>query len=205
MVAHYNVVALNGNGAVAWREEAYVAPCASTADPCQVSEQYWLGANGPVLYTDISSGQRLLHLDQAQQTYTLQPIIPGDQSATLNGTALPGLFYLGNTYLNSGILWYLNETTFNKQRVYDLLWTIAPTRTHVYVSTSTHQVVAMQVEKNAKIQDGGPLAGSGALSCTRYTMIEYLTPDAATDAQFAQSIPPTYTQSQEQQPVSLTC
>ncbi|HKW21809.1 MAG TPA: zf-HC2 domain-containing protein [Ktedonobacterales bacterium] len=205
MVAHYKVVALNGNGAVAWREDAYVAPCASTADPCQVSEQYSLGANGPVLYTDISSGQRLLHLDQAQQTYTLQPIIPGDQSATLNGTALPGLFYLGNTYLNSGILWYLNETTFNKQRVYDLLWTNAPTRTHVYVSTSTHQVVAMQVEKNAKIQDGGPLAGSGALSCTRYTMIEYLTPDAATDAQFAQSIPPTYTQSQEQQPVSLTC
>jgi hypothetical protein len=205
MVAHYKAVAINGNGAVAWREEVYVAPCASTADPCQVSEQYWLGANGALLYTDISSGQRLLHLDQAQQTYTWQPIIPGSQSASLNGTALPNLFYLGNTYLNSGILWYLNETTYNKQRVYDLLWTIAPTRTHVYVSKETHQVVAMQVEKNAKILDGGPLAGTGALSCTRYTMIEYLTPDAATDAQFAQDIQPNYTQSQEPQPVNFTC
>jgi hypothetical protein len=204
-VAHYKVVALNGNGAVAWREDVYVAPCASTADPCQVSEQYSLGANGPLLYTDISSGQRLLHLDQAQQTYTWQPIIPGDQSATLNGTELPGLFYLGNTYLNSGILWYLNETTYGGQRVYDLLWTNAPTRTHVFVSKETHQVVAMQVEKNAKIQDGGPLAGSGALGCTRYTFIEYLTPSAVTDAQFAQNIPPTYTQSQELQPVRLTC
>lgn len=204
-VAHYKVVALNGNGAVAWREDVYVAPCASTADPCQVSEQYSLGANGPLLYTDISSAQRLLHLDQAQQTYTWQPIIPGDQSATLNGTELPGLFYLGNTYLSSGILWYLNETTYAGQRVYDLLWTNAPTRTHVYVSKETHQVVAMQVEKNAKIQDGGPLAGSGALGCTRYTFIEYLTPSAVTDAQFAQNIPPTYTQSQELQPVRLTC
>ncbi|HEX5158421.1 MAG TPA: zf-HC2 domain-containing protein [Ktedonobacterales bacterium] len=205
MVAHYKVVALNGNGEVAWREEAYVAPCASTADPCQVSEQYSLGANGPILYTDISSGQRLLHLDQAQQTYTLQPIIPGDQSATLNGTELPRLFYLGNTYLNSGILWYLNETTYAGQRVYDLLWTNAPTRTHVYVSKETHQVVAMLVEKNAKIQDGGPLAGSGALSCTRFTFIEYLAPGASTDAQFAQNIPPSYSQSQEPQLVSLTC
>lgn len=205
MVAHYKVVALNGNGAVAWREEAYVAPCASTADPCQVSEQYSLGADGASLYTDISSGQRLLHLDQAQQTYAWQPIIPGSQSATLNGTALPNLFYLGNTYLNSGILWYLNETTYNKQRVYDLLWTVAPTRTHVYVSVATHQVIAMQAEKNAKIQDGGPLAGTGALSCTRYTFIEYLTPDASTDAQFAQNIQPNYTLSQETQPLSLTC
>lgn len=205
MVAHYKVVALNGNGAIAWREEAYVAPCASTADLCQVSEQYSLGANGALLYTNVSSGQRLLHLDQAQQTYTWQPIIPGDQSATLNGTALPGLFYLGNTYLNSGILWYLNETTYAGQRVYDLLWTIAPTRTHVYVSTSTHQVVAMQVEKNAKIQDGGPLAGSGALSCTRYTFIEFLAQDETTDAKFAQNIQPSYTLSQETQPLSLTC
>jgi hypothetical protein len=205
MVAHYSAMALDGNGAVAWREEAYVAPCASTADPCQVREQYSLGANGPVLYTDISSGQRLLHLDEAQQTYAWQPIIPGSQSATLNDTALPNLFYTGNTYLTSGIFWYLNETTYNKQRVYDLLWTIAPTRTHVYVSTTTHQVVAMQVERNAKIQDGGPLAGTGALSCTRYTFIEYLTPNAATDAQFAQNIGSNYTQSQEPQQGSLTC
>jgi hypothetical protein len=63
----------------------------------------------------------------------------------------------------------------------------------------------MQVERNAKIQDGGPLAGTGALSCTRYTFIEYLTPNAATDAQFAQNIASNYTQSQEPQPVSLTC
>lgn len=205
MVAHYKVVALNGNGAVAWREDVYVAPCASTADPCQVSEQYSLGANGPLLYTDISSGQRLLHLDEAQQTYTWQPIIPGSQSASLNDTALPNLFYLGNTYLNSGILWYLNEITYAGQRVYDLLWTNAPTRTHVYVSKETHQVVAMQVEKNAKIQNGGPLAGTGALSCTRYTFIEYLALDATTEAKFAQNIQPNYTQSQEPQPVTLTC
>ena len=99
----------------------------------------------------------------------------------------------------------MNEITYAGQRVYDLLWTNAPTRTHVYVSKETHQVVAMQVEKNAKIQDGGPLAGSGALSCTRYTFIEYLTPNAVTDAQFAQNIPPAYTQSQEPQPVSFTC
>jgi hypothetical protein len=62
----------------------------------------------------------------------------------------------------------------------------------------------MAVEKNAKIQDGGPLAGTGALSCIRYTMIEYLTPGDSTDAQFAQTIPPKYTQSQETT-VNLTC
>lgn len=205
MVAHYSVVALNGNGAVAWREDAYVGPCVSTADPCQVREQYSLGANGPTLYTNISGGQRLLHLDVAQQTYTWQPVLPADQSANLNGTVLPTLFYHGNTLLTSGILWYLNETTYNKQRVYDLLWTNAPTRTHVYVSTTTHQVVAMQVDKGAKIQNGGPIAGSGALSCTRYTFIEYLNPDASTDALLAQNIPSNYTQSQESQQVSLTC
>lgn len=205
MVAHYWVVALNGNGQVAWREDVYVAPCVSTADPCQVREQYSLGANGPVLYTDISSGQRLLHLDQAQQTYTWQPIIPGAQSANLNSTALPNLFYLGNTYLTTGIFWYLNEINYNGQRVFDLLWTSAPTRTHVYVSTTTHQVIAMQVEKNAKLQDGGPIAGTGSLSCTRYTMIEYLTPDASTDAKFAQSILPNYTPSEEPHPVIFTC
>ncbi|HEU4785634.1 MAG TPA: hypothetical protein VFS83_20000, partial [Ktedonobacterales bacterium] len=98
-----------------------------------------------------------------------------------------------------------NETTFEDQRVYDLLWTNAPTRTHVYVSKENHQVVAMQVEKNTKIQNGGPLAGTGALSCTRYTFIEYLTPNASTEAQFAQNIPAAYTQSQETQQVSLTC
>jgi|GEM_PF-1870906 len=204
MVAHYWAVALNGNGEVAWREDVYVAPCASAADPCQVREQYSLGANGPTLYTDISSGQRLLHLDVAQQTYTWQPVLPAAQSANLNGTALPTLFYHGNTLLNTGILWYLNETNYDGQRVFDLLWTNAPTRTHVYVSTSTHQVVAMAVEKNTKIQDGGPLAGTGALSCIRYTMIEYLTADASTDAQFAQTIPPKYTQNQETT-LNLTC
>jgi hypothetical protein len=205
MVAHYSAVALNGTGAVAWREDVYVAPCASAADPCQVREQYSLGANGPTLYTDIASGQRLLHLDVAQQTYTWQPVLPADQSANLNGTALPTLFYLGNTYLNSGVLWYLNQAKYNGQPVYDLLWTNAPTRTHVYVSTATHQVVAMSVEKNAKIQDGGPLAGTGALSCIRYMMIEYIAPNASTDAQFAQNIPAAYTLSQQPQLVSLTC
>lgn len=204
MVAHYWAVALNGNGAVAWREDAYVAPCASAADPCQVRTQYSLGANGPTLYTEISSGQRLLHLDVAQQSYIWQPVLPADQSANLNGTALPTLFNHGNTLLNTGILWYLNEANYAGQRVFDLLWTNAPTRTHVYVSTATHQVVAMAVEKNAKIQDGGPLAGTGALSCIRYTMIEYLTAGDSTDAQFAQTIPPKYTQSQETT-LNLTC
>lgn len=204
MVAHYTVVALNGNGAIAWREDAYVAPCASTADPCQVREAYSLGANGALLYTDISSGQRLLHLDDAQQTYTWQPVFPADQGANLNGTALPTLFYNANTYLTTGILWYLNETNYSGQRVYDLLWTSAPTRTHVYVSTATHQVVAMAVDKNAKIQTGGPIAGTGSLSCTRYTMIEYLTSNASTDALLAQNIPASYVQSQETA-LNLTC
>jgi hypothetical protein len=205
MVAHYTIVALNGNGAIAWREETYVAPCASTADPCQVRESYSLGATGAVLYTDISSGQRLLHLDQAQQIYLWQPSLPADQGTNLNGTALPKLFYLGNTYLNTGILWYLNQTTYKGQRVYDLLWTNAPTRTHVYVSTATHQVVAMVVDARAKIQTGGPIAGTGPLSCTRYTMLEYVNPDSSTDALLAQNIPAGYAQSQEPQQVSLSC
>lgn len=205
MVAHYRVVALNGTGAVAWREDAYVAPCASTADPCQVSKSYYLGTDGPVLYTDIASGQRLLHLDVAQQTYTWLPLLPADQGADLNSTALPKLFYQANTYLNTGILWYLNETKYNGQAVYDLLWTNAPTRTHVYVSRETHQVVAMAVDGRAKIQTGGPIAGTGALSCIRYTAIEYVQPDASTDAKFAQNIPANFVQSQDPQPVSFTC
>ena len=104
MVAHYTAVALSGNGPVAWREEVYIAPCASTADPCQVRRSYALGANGPTLYTDIAGGQRLLHLDEAQQVYSWLPMLPADQGANLSNTALPKLFYLANTYLSSGIL-----------------------------------------------------------------------------------------------------
>jgi anti-sigma factor RsiW len=204
MVAHYSAVALNGNGAVAWRTEVYVAPCLSTADPCQVSKSYALGANGATLYTDIASGQRLLHLDKAQQTFTWLPWLPADQGASLNNTAMPKLFYMANTYLSTGILWYLNETSYKGQRVFDLLWTNAPTRTHVYVSKESHQVVAMVVDKGAKIQTGGPIAGTGSLSCIRYTMIEYVTPDTSTDAQFAQNIPTGFIQSQEPL-VSLSC
>lgn len=204
MVAHYSAVALNTNGAVAWREEVYAAPCASTADPCQVSKSYSLGTNGATLYTDIASGQRLLHLDKAQQTFTWLPVLPADQGANLSNTAMPKLFYLANTYLNTGILWYLNETTYKGQRVYDLLWTNAPTRTHVYVSKASHQVVAMVVDRAAKIQTGGPIAGTGAFSCLRYTMIEYVTPDASTDSQLAQNIPSNFIQSQDA-PVNLTC
>jgi hypothetical protein len=205
LVAHYTVVALNGNGAVAWHEDAYIAPCSSTADPCQVRKSYGLGANGAVLYTDIASGQRLLHLDEAQQTYIWQPVIPADQGTSLNSTALPALFYLANTYLSTGILWYLNETTYKGQPVYDLLWTNAPTRTHVYVSTATHQVVAMEVGTGAKILSGGPIAGTGSLSCIRYTMIEYVESSATTDAKLAQNIPSGFKQSQEPPQVNLTC
>lgn len=198
MVAHYTAVALNTNGAVAWREDVYVAPCASVADPCQVRISYALGSDGPVLYTDIASGQRLLHRDEALKTYSWQPRLPADQGMNLNSTALPKLFYLANTYLDAGILWYIGETSYNSERVYDLLWTNAPTRTHVYVSATTHQVVAMAVDGHARIQAGGPIAGTGALSCIRYTMFEYLTPSATTDAQFAQAIPRDFTQTQTQ-------
>ena len=204
MVAHYTAVALTGDGAIAWRQDVYVAPCASPAQPCQVRAAYSLGANGPMLYTEIASGQRLLHLDQAQKTYTWQPLIPAEQSASLNTTALPKLFFLGNTYLTTGILWYMGETSYKGQRVYDLLWTNAPNRTHVYVSTATHIVVAMEVDSRAKIKAGGPIAGSGARSCLRYTMLEYLAPTDATDALLAQTIPDKYTESQDTQ-ISLTC
>lgn len=204
MVAHYTAVALSGNGPVAWREDVYVAPCASTADPCQVRKSYSLGASGPPLYTDIVGGQRLLHLDEAQQIYSWLPMLPADQGANLNTTTLPKLFYLANTYLSSGILWYEGQTNYKGQRVYDLLWTNAPTRTHVYVSTTTHQVVAMSVDSHANIQKGGPIAGTGSLSCLRYTVVEYIVPDTSTDALLAQTIPTGYTESQEPQ-VSLTC
>lgn len=204
MVAHYSAVVLNSNGAIAWREEVYAAPCASTADLCQVSTSYALGSNGAVLFTDIASGQRLLHLDQAQKTFSWLPLLPSDQGATLNTTPLPKLFYLANTYLSTGILWYMGETTYKGQRVYNLLWTSAPTQTHVYVSTASHQVVAMQVDSRAKIQTGGPIAGTGAFSCIRYTMLEYIAPSATTDLLLAQNVPATFTESQEPQ-LNLTC
>ena len=204
MVAHYTAVALTPNGDTAWREDTWIAPCASTADPCQERTTYGLGADGPMNYTDIASGQRLLHLDQSTQTFNWLPLIPSDPGSGLNDTALPKLFYLGNTYLSAGIFWYLGESSYSDARVYDLLWTNAPTRTHVYVSKTTHQVVAMVVERDAKIMKGGPIAGAGAQSCVRYTMVSYLTPSATTDALFGQNVPAGYTQGQEQ-PLTLTC
>jgi hypothetical protein len=204
MVAHYSAVALNGTGSTQWREEVYVAPCASTAQPCQVRKTYSWGANGPPLYTDISSGQRQLHLDEAQKSYSWLPLLPSDQGADLNSTALPKLFFLGNTYLSSGILWYMGETTFKGQRVFNLLWTNAPTRTHVYVSVATHQAVAMVVESRAKILNSGPIAGTGARSCLRYLSLEYVAPSPATEALFAQSIPQDFTANQES-PIELSC
>ena len=146
----------------------------------------------------------MLHLDQAQKTFTWQPLIPAEQGANLTTTAMPKLFFVGNTYLSTGILWYMGETSYKGQRVYDLLWTNAPSRTHVYVSTTSHQVVAMQVDPHAKIQTGGPIAGAGARSCLRYTMLEYLPPSDATDTLLAQTIPDRYTESQDTQ-ISLTC
>jgi anti-sigma factor ChrR (cupin superfamily) len=204
MVAHYTAVALTPNGDTAWREDTWIAPCASTADPCQVRTQYGLGADGPLPYMDIASGQRLLHLDQSTQTFSWLPLIPSDPGVGLNDTALPKLFYLGNTYLNAGILWYLGEATDSGEQVYDLLWTNAPTRTHVYVSKTTHQVVAMKVDGHANIEKGGPIAGTGAESCVRYTMISYLMPSATTDALFGQNVPAGFTVSEEQ-PLTLTC
>lgn len=204
MVAHYTAVALTSDGATAWRQDVYVAPCTSPAQPCQVRAAYSLGATGPLLYTEIASGQRMLHLDQAQKTFTWQPLIPAEQGANLTTTAMPKLFFVGNTYLSTGILWYMGETSYKGQRVYDLLWTNAPSRTHVYVSTASHQVVAMQVDPHAKIQAGGPIAGAGARSCLRYTMLEYLPPSDATDTLLAQTIPDRYTESQDTQ-ISLTC
>jgi anti-sigma factor RsiW len=202
-VAHYNAVALNSNGGVSWREDVYVAPCASAADPCQVHKTVAL-ANSAQLYREIASGQRMLHLDDVQQTFTWQPLLPADQAENLNNTALPKVFYQGNFFLSAGILWYMGEASYKGQQVYRLLWTSAPTRTYVYVSKSTHQVVAVAVDAHADIKAGGPLAGTGALSCLRYTYIEYVTPDATTDARFAQTIPPGYTESQTP-PLSLTC
>ena len=204
MVAHYSAVALTPSGDVAWREEADIAPCASTADPCQSRIMYGLGADGPLPYTDIASGQRLLHLDQTTQTFNWLPLIPGDPAANLNNTALPKVFYQANTYLNAGILWYLGEANYGGERVYDLLWTNAPTRTHVYVSKATHQVVAIAVDRHAKILKGGPISGVGAQSCLRYTEIAYTAPSATTDALFGQNVPAKYTQGQEQ-PLTLTC
>lgn len=204
LVAHFTAVALNSNGAVAWREETYAAPCSSTADPCQVNTSYALGANGAILSSDIASGQRLLHLDQAQKTYSWLPLLPTAQGANLTNTALPKLFYLANTYLSTGILWYMGETNFRGQRVFNLLWTSAPNQTHVYVSTSTHQVIAVSVDSRAKLLSGGPIAGTGPLSCLRYTMVEYIAPTSTTDALFAQTIPTGYTESQDSQ-ISLSC
>jgi hypothetical protein len=204
LVAHYKAVALNGTGSTAWREEVYVAPCASTADPCQVSASYWLGSSGAPIFNDIASGQRLLHLDQAQKTFTWLPLLPSAQGANLSNTALPKLFYLANTYLSTGILWYMGEATYQGERVYNLLWTSAPNQTHVYVSKTTHQVIAMSVDSPAKIQTGGPIAGTGALSCMRYTMLEYIASSATTDAAFAQTIPTGFTESQDPQ-LNLTC
>ena len=206
MVAHYTAVALTPNGDIAWRVEAYIAPCGSTGDPCQARTKYGLGADGPMPYLDIASGQRLLHLDQTSQTFNWLPLAPNDPGANLDATALPRVFYLGNTYLSTGVLWYLGETNYgaDNQRVYDLLWTNAPTRTHVYVDKATHQVVAMSVDPHANIITGGPISGTGAQSCLRYTMVTYLTPSATTDALFGQNVPVGYTQGQEQ-PLSRTC
>ena len=204
MVAHYSAVALNGTGSTQWREEVYVAPCNSTTQPCQVRKTYSWGTDGPPLYTDISSDQRQLHLDEAQKSYSWLPLLPSDQSADLNSTALPKLFFLGNTYLSSGILWYMGETTYNGQRVFNLLWTNAPTRTHLYVSVATHQAVAMVVESRARILIGGPIAGTGSRSCLRYLSLEYVAPSAATEALFAQNVPPNFTPNQES-PIALSC
>lgn len=204
MVAHYTAVALSSGGDIAWREEGYIAPCASTADPCQARTSYGLGADGPMPYLDIASGQRLLHLDQTSQTFNWLPLVPNNPGAGLESTALPKVFYLGSTYLNTGILWYLGETNYKGERVYDLLWTNAPTRTHVYVSKATHQVVTVEVDPHANIVTGGPIAGTGAQSCLRYTMIAYVAPSPTTDALFGQNVPAGYTQSQEQ-PLTLTC
>lgn len=204
MVAHYKAVGLSPGGDIAWSQEAYIAPCAATADPCQARTAYGLGADGPMPYLDIASGQRLLHLDQSTQTFNWLPLIPSDPGASLGNTALPKLFYLGNTYLSAGILWYLGETNYNGERVFDLLWTNAPTRTHVYVSKDTHQVVAMKVDGHANIMKGGPISGTGAQSCVRYTEIAYQAPSPTTDALFGQNVPTGYTQSQEQ-PLTLTC
>ncbi|HEX6544177.1 MAG TPA: zf-HC2 domain-containing protein [Ktedonobacterales bacterium] len=199
-VAHYTAVALNSDGSVAWREEVYRAPCASTADPCQVRTIYALGSNGPTIYTDIASGQRLLHLNDVDSTFSWLPLLPAEQSQDLNNTSLPQLFYLANTYLNTGILWYVGETNYAKgHRVYDLVWTNAPKRTHIYVDVVSHQVVAMVVDARASIQKGGPIAGTGPLSCLRYTMVEYLTSDTSTDALLAQTIPTDYTESTQSQ------
>lgn len=203
-VAHYTAVALNGTGSTAWREEVYAAPCASTADPCQVSASYYLGSSGAAIFTDIASGQRLLHLDQAQKTFSWLPLLPSTQGANLSNTVLPKLFYLANTYLSTGILWYMGEANFRGERVYNLLWSSAPNQTHVYVSKTTHQVVAMVVDSRAKIQIGGPIAGTGGLSCMRYTMLEYIAANATTDAAFAQNIPTGFTESLDQQ-LNLTC
>lgn len=204
MVAHYTAVGLSPGGDIAWREETYIAPCASMADPCQARILYGLGTDDPMPYLDIASGQRLLHLDQTAQTFNWLPLIPTDPGASLENTALPKLFYLGNTYLSAGILWYLGETNYNGERVFDLLWTNAPTRTHVYVSKETHQVLAMKVDGHASIVKGGPISGTGAQSCVRYTAISYEAPSPTTDALFGQNVPTGYTQGQEQ-PLTLTC
>jgi hypothetical protein len=204
MVAHYSAVALNGNGGVAWREESYVAPCTSTAQLCQVRTALSWGVNGGLLSTDIASGQRLLHLDDAQKTYSWLPLLPAEQHDALKNSALPKLFYLANTYLSSGILWYVGQTSYKGEKVYDLLWTNAPTRTHVYVSVATHSVVAMATDSHARILSGGPIAGVGSLSCLRYISIEYLPTSPTTDTLFAQTIPTGYQPSLESR-LDLSC
>jgi hypothetical protein len=199
MVLHYTLIGRDVSNHLLWRADGYLDQ-AGKRQRIEVTT-----ASGAPLYTDIISHNSVLRLDHTRGTYQRASLAALGLTPWASGPAgAQSLFRYANGYVGNVKLWNVGPVRYQGQDAYDMQLIDAPAPTHVYVSTSSQQVVAIMVEAQSSMQPGGPYATNLfqlPLACTNYTLLTFVASGKVPGTGFGGQVPSGHSSGSVQQTV----
>jgi hypothetical protein len=200
LVLHYTLIGRDASNHILWHADGYLDQ-ASKKQRIDVTS-----AAGVPLYTDIISQNSVLRLDHTRGTFQPASLTAFGLTSWTRGLDKKALdlFQYANSYVGNVKLWNVGTTRYLGQAVYDMQLIDAPSPTHVYVSTSSQQVVAIAIEAQSSMQPGGSYATNpfrSPLACASYILLTYVAPSKVPGTGFSDQPPSGYAKGSVQQTV----